>query len=251
MAAQISRIRRGTALTRVSDGAAGSGTPAMVPAEPGRSFGTVRGVRTPAPERAGSHAALAARLRAAPARLGRTRLVCVDGPAGSGKTTFAHRLAAALGPAGRLIHMDDLYAGWTLTGAVARLSAGVLRPVAEGRAGAFHRFDWAAGRFERKPTRVPVADVLVVEGCGSCAPALDRWTTARVWVEAPSGLRLARGLERDGAGMAEEWRRWQRREAALFAAQRTRERADLRVDGTAGCGEDGYLPLGDGPPGRA
>jgi hypothetical protein len=207
-------------------------------------------VHTPAPDpdRSRSHAVLAARLRAAPARLGRTRLVCVDGPAGSGKTTFGRRLAAALGPAGRLVHMDDLYAGWTLTGAVARLSAGVLRPMAEGRAGAFHRFDWAAGRFERAPTPVPVPDVLVVEGCGSCAAALDPWTTARVWVEAPAGLRLARGLERDGAGMAEEWRRWQRMEAALFADQRTPERAHLRVDGTASCGADGYLLLGEEPP---
>jgi len=31
--------------------------------------------------------------------------------------------------------MDDLYAGWTLTGAVARLEAGVLRALAEGRPG--------------------------------------------------------------------------------------------------------------------
>ena len=36
------------------------------------------------------------RLATAPPRLGRTRLVCVDGPAGSGKTTLAGRLAGAL-----------------------------------------------------------------------------------------------------------------------------------------------------------
>lgn len=190
----------------------------------------------------GSFAALAARLRAAPARLGRTRLVCVDGPAGSGKTTFAGRLTAALGTGGALVHMDDLYAGWTLTGAAARLAAGVLRPLAEGRPGAYHRFDWAAGRFVPDVVAVPAVEVLVVEGCGSSPPSLDGWTTLRVWVEAPTVARMARGLARDGAGMAEEWRRWQRMEAALFAADRTRERAELRVDGTAG-GEDGYRSL--------
>jgi len=194
------------------------------------------------PDPEGSFAVLAARLRAAPARLGRTRLVCVDGPAGSGKTTFAGRLTAALGTGGALVHMDDLYAGWTLTGAVARLAAGVLRPLAEGRPGGYHRFDWPAGRFLPDVVAVPVTEVLVVEGCGSSSPSLDEWTTLRVWVEAPPGLRIARGLARDGVGMADEWQRWQRMEEALFAADRTRERAGLRVTGTAG-GPGDFVPL--------
>jgi len=201
-------------------------------------------VTTPAPDAdAPGIPALAGRLRAAPARLGRTRLVCVDGPAGSGKTTFAGRLAAALGPAGVLVHLDDLYAGWTLTGSIARLSAGVLRPLAEFRPGAYHRYDWAANRFLEDVVAVPVAEVLVVEGCGSCAPALDPWTTLRVWVEAPPDLRLARGVARDGAALAPAWHRWQRMEAAVFAADRTRGRADLRIDGTADRGPDGYRQL--------
>jgi uridine kinase len=176
-------------------------------------------------------AALAARVRAAAPRLGRTRLVCVDGPAGSGKTTLAGRLAAALDAP--VVHMDDLYAGWTLTGAFARLAAGVLRPLADGRPGAYHRYDWTAGRFCAEPTSVPAGDVLVVEGCGSCPRAADAWTVLRLWVEAPAEVRLARGLARDGRSMAAEWRRWQGTEAAAFAAEGTRDRADVRVDGSA------------------
>nr|WP_246324894.1 uridine kinase [Petropleomorpha daqingensis] len=173
------------------------------------------------------------RLRAAPARLGAVRLVCVDGPAGSGKTTFAGRLAAALGPGAEQVHMDDLYAGWTLTGAAARLAAGVLRPLADGEPGGYHRYDWAARRFAAQPTPVPVPEVLVVEGCGSSPAALDPWTTLRVWVEAPAQLRLARGLARDGEEHEADWRAWQRTEARWFAADRTRERAQLIVDGAA------------------
>ena len=178
-------------------------------------------------------AELAERVRAAPARLGGTRLVCVDGPAGSGKTTFAARLAAALGAGTVVLHMDDLYAGWTLDGAAARLTAGVLRPLAEGRAGAFHCYDWAAGRFSPEATPVPPPPVLVVEGCGSSPRSVDDWTTLRIWLEAPAALRLARGLERDGAVLESEWRAWQRTEAAEFAREDTRARADLRVDGAA------------------
>jgi uridine kinase len=177
---------------------------------------------------------LAERVRAAPPRLGATRLVCVDGPAGSGKTTFAAGLAAALGPGTAVVHMDDLYAGWTLAGAAERLTSGVLRPLAAGQPGSYHRYDWAAERFDLVPTEVPVPEVLLVEGCGSCPRSADRWTTLRVWVDAPQPLRLARGLARDGAPLAGHWRGWQRAEAAEFAREDTRARVDLRVDGTAG-----------------
>jgi uridine kinase len=186
-------------------------------------------------------AALAARVLAAPARLGAVRLVCVDGPAGSGKTTFAGRLADALGGGAGLVHLEDLYAGWTLSGAVARLSAGVLRPLAEGRPGTHHRYDWAAGRFDDEPVAVPLPRVLVVEGCGSSPRALDPWTSLRIWVEAPAPLRLARGLARDGADLAAHWRRWQQSEAAHFAAEDTRARADLRVDGAAPCPDGAFV----------
>jgi uridine kinase len=180
-----------------------------------------------------SFASLARELTEAPPRLGGTRLVTVDGPAGSGKTTFAGRLAVALGRDARVVHMDDLYAGWALTGAAARLAAGVLGPLAEGRPGAYRRYDWAEERFGAVPVVVPPCPVLIVEGCGSSPRAFDRWATRRIWVEAPPELRLSRGLTRDGAALAAHWHRWQRTEAAAFAAEDTRARADLRVDGTA------------------
>ncbi|TQN43193.1 uridine kinase [Blastococcus colisei] len=181
--------------------------------------------------------ALAERVRTAPARLGDVRLVCVDGPAGSGKTTLATRLVSALGDAATLVHLEDLYAGWTITGAVARLQAGVLRPLAEGRAGGHHRYDWATSRFTAEPVAVPAPAVLVVEGCGSSPRSLDPWATLRLWVEAPAGLRLARGLARDGADLEPAWQRWLVTEAAEFAREHTRARADLRVDGTSPTGD--------------
>jgi uridine kinase len=176
---------------------------------------------------------LAARVLAAPARLGSVRLVCVDGPAGSGKTTFAGRLTDALGDGTGLVHLEDLYAGWTLTGTAERLTAGVLHPLAEGRPGSYSRYDWAAGRFADEPVPVAVPRVLVVEGCGSSPRSMDRWTTLRVWVEAPAALRLSRGLARDGEDLAAHWSRWQEAEARHFAEEDTRARADVRVDGAA------------------
>jgi uridine kinase len=170
------------------------------------------------------------RLATAAPRLGRTRLVCVDGPAGSGKTTLAGRLADAVGAT--VVHMDDLYAGWTLTGGFGRLAAGVLRPLAEGRPGAYARYDWHTGRFEDECSAVPVPEVLVVEGCGSAPRAIDAWVVLRIWVEAPQPVRLSRGIARDGAALEPQWRRWQDQEARVFADEGTRARADVVVDGT-------------------
>ncbi len=161
--------------------------------------------------------------RSAPPRRGwaRTRLVCVDGPAGSGKTTFAGRLAAALGPDGDgACHMDDLYAGWTLTGAVARLAAGVLRPLAAGRPGALPplRLARPAGSSRRRRRCRPPA-------CWSSRAAAavpgrsTAWATLRIWVEAPAdAARCARGLARDGAELEPtSGARWQATRRAEFA----------------------------------
>ena len=54
------------------------------------------------------------------------------------------------------------------------------------------------------------------------------------WVEAPYDLRLRRGLERDGDAFAPHWEQWAADEKVHFARERTRERADLLVDGRDG-----------------
>ena len=171
---------------------------------------------------------LARRARTARPRLGGVRLVAVDGPAGSGKTT----LAAALGaPGATVLHLDDLYEGWSgLEGALwPRLSAQVLEPLRRGRPGRYQRYDWAAGAFAEW-VDVPVPELLVLEGCGSARRAVDPIAVLRVWVEAPTDLRLERGLARDGVDARAHWLAWMADEAEHFARERTRERADVRLD---------------------
>lgn len=176
--------------------------------------------------------ALAARVLATPPALGSVRLVCVDGPAGSGKTTLAGAMADALGPHAAVVHLDDLYEGWTgLSGVWERVEAQLLAPLAQGRPGRYQRYDWAAGRFAEW-VDVPVPDVLILEGCGSAPRAVDGPSVLRVFVEAPADLRLARGLARDGADQRDHWLAWMTEEAAEFAREATRERADVVVDGT-------------------
>lgn len=169
-----------------------------------------------------------------PPRLGRVRLICVDGPAGSGKTTFAGDMTRAVRERGRraqLVHMDDLYDGWTgLDGDLwPRLSAQVLEPLRRGWAGRFQRYDWVAEHLADW-VDVPVPEVLVLEGCGSGRRAAQADASAIVWVEADSDLRLRRGLERDGAQARPQWERWMADEVRHFEREGTRGRADFRLD---------------------
>ena len=165
-----------------------------------------------------------------PPTLGEGRLVCVDGPAGSGKTTLALAVAGRR-PGARVVHMDDLYDGWDGLPRLTAQLTGLLRPLAGGEAGSYRRYDWAAGRYAETVT-VPPGPLLVLEGVGSGSREHADLITVLAWVEAPADLRLRRGLERDGAAMADHWRQWAVDEQALFRREATAERADLLVDGT-------------------
>jgi hypothetical protein len=53
-------------------------------------------------------------------------------------------------------------------------------------------------------------------------------------VEAPPDLRLERGIRRDGEAMRGHWLRFRDDEDRLHALERTRDRADVLVDGVTG-----------------
>lgn len=173
-----------------------------------------------------------------PPTLGTGRLVCVDGPAGSGKTTLADALVVAARrrvTSVGLVHLDDLYQGWSGLGAevTTRIEDGILRPLAEGGLVRYRRWDWFIDDWAEEHLVDPVA-LLVLEGVGSAARAYDDLVTTRAWVSAPRELRLRRGLARGDVGVIEQWERWLDDEARLLASERTRERADVIVDGTGG-----------------
>lgn len=166
---------------------------------------------------------------AGPPGLGAGRLVRIDGPAGSGKTTLAEQIAT-LAPGTPVIHTDDLLTGWDgLPGLAATLGA-LLRPLVAGEPSSYRRFDWHAGR-PAELVAMPTVSLLVLEGVGAGSLTGSGAAGPLVWVEAPHDVRMRRGLERDGDAFAPHWTAWAAAEEQHFTAQRTKERAHLVVDG--------------------
>jgi hypothetical protein len=163
--------------------------------------------------------------------LGLGRLVCVDGPAGSGKTTLADEIATLTGAP--VLHMDDMFEGWDGLPRITHQLEALLRPLASGRSGSYRRWDWP-GNAWAETILVPPAPLLVLEGVGSGSASVASLITVLAWVEVPYDLRMARGLERGGIGVADNWRQWAVDEQDLFARERTRERADIVLDGRFG-----------------
>jgi hypothetical protein len=163
--------------------------------------------------------------------LGLGRLVCVDGPAGSGKTTLADEIGELR--RAPVIHMDDLFEGWGGLPGIADQLDSLLLPLAGGRSGSYRRWDWP-GNTWAETVLVPPAPLLVLEGVGSGSLAHAGLITVLAWVEVPYDLRMARGLERGGVGVAEHWERWAADEQEHFERERTPERADVRLDGRVG-----------------
>lgn len=141
---------------------------------------------------------IAAAVRALPPSCGPVRLVAVDGHAGSGKSTFAGRLAAALGGA-PVVRLDDLatheeFFAWT-----ARLRAQVIEPLARGEAGRVTPYDWNLRRFGASRPLEP-APVVLIEGVGAGRREVRPWLALLLWMDLGAEGSWARGRRAGRSG---------------------------------------------------
>jgi uridine kinase/predicted TPR repeat methyltransferase len=164
------------------------------------------------------------------------RLVAVDGPGGAGKSTFARRLAGALGGA-PIVHTDDFATGEPGLEWWPRLEREVIVPLRTSRVARYRRYDWPTRRLAEWHTVDP-APVVIIEGVSSARAAVADSLALSIWVDAPHDVRLRRGLERDGEAARAQWQQWMTEEETHFASDDTQERADVVVDGAPSLDHD-------------
>ncbi|WP_246062211.1 nucleoside/nucleotide kinase family protein [Haloactinospora alba] len=183
-------------------------------------------IRTDTPEWPSAGAELLLSLPTAP---GGFRLVAVEGRSGSGKSTVADRIAAEL--RAPVVRMDDLYPGWEgLAAVVPLVRRWIVEPLRHGRAPCWQRYDWDLGR-RAEWRETPVAETLLIEGCGTGAAELRPFLCALVWVETPPEVRQRRLAARWDAGVYAPYRStWSRQEDAFYAENRPCAHAHLTVD---------------------
>ncbi|MER7483446.1 hypothetical protein ABTX60_38420 [Streptomyces sp. NPDC126510] len=170
---------------------------------------------------------LADRIRGLSPACGPVRLVGIDGHAGSGKSTFAGQLAAALDGA-PVLRLDDVASHDALFDWTGRLLDRVIAPLALGTTAHYATYDWRARRFG-SPRPLPPAPVILVEGVGAGRRALRPHLALLLWMEVPREEAWARGRSRDGEEQREFWEGWVPAERRHFADDPSRPFADLLV----------------------
>jgi uridine kinase len=171
-----------------------------------------------------------------------SRLVGIDGLGGSGKSTLAEALRRRLPQPADVVHLDDFYRPSDVRPKVPldsgdlfdwrRLREEVLEPVQAGEMASYRRFDWASDSIDPRPVSLPGIGSVVVEGVGVLRRELREMFGARLFVDCPRDVRLARGLARDGQDARSVWvDLWMPAEDRYLRAHRPDDAADLVASG--------------------
>lgn len=157
-------------------------------------------------------------------------LVGIDGYGGSGKTSLAALVAAAV-PDSVIVHVDDFAAPDMPQWDWDRFRAQVLLPLLAGRPAHYQRWDWETNTGAEWHD-VPVGRKVLVEGVSSTRREVAAPWDLTIWVDAPLEIRLARARERDGEHMLARWLEdWIPSEDAYVARENPLARVDLVVSG--------------------
>ncbi|MEI8231430.1 MAG: AAA family ATPase [Actinomycetes bacterium] len=154
-----------------------------------------------------------------------TPIILIDGRAGSGKSTLAEQIQNELFRQGesmpRIIHMDDLYEGWTgLVAGTEYLQRFILSPLLTKQTASWQEYNWeieSRDRWREFSGGTP----LIIEGCG----ALNQFTSSiahlSIWLEADEQTRRARWLERDGEVFNQFFDIWAAQELDFIAREKS------------------------------
>jgi len=172
-------------------------------------------------------------------------LIGIDGPGGSGKSTFAAALARRLQQeriSVAVVHMDDFFLPSTQRPAGdgvdrpsgsdfdwQRLRDQVLIPLAHHQLTSYQRYDWLTDKLSEWHT-LAGCHVVIVEGIYTLLHELRALYDLTIWIDCPRAIRLARGIVRDGEAARTQWEcDWMPAEDHYMATDRPQLTVDLCV----------------------
>lgn len=158
------------------------------------------------------------------------KIVAVDGHGGSGKSTLAAKLAKELNA--EIIHTDD-FASWdNPTNWWPNLRDTVLEPIKHGaKTLSYQPSSWAPDHHPEPIKDQAVTPIVILEGVSSARKEFRPYLSYAVWVETPKEVCIARGVERDGGDMREQWEEWWTAEEAYIAEHQPQDYVNEVVRG--------------------
>jgi uridine kinase len=165
-------------------------------------------------------------------KCGQTKIIVIDGPAGSGKTTLAKSLSGLLENC-PIIHMDEIYDGWenALSPKTSQdLVEWIINPLLESRSIEFVKYDWYLEKRIEKVV-INLLKVLIIEGVGSSSFEISKHASLKLWIEVNKETGINRVLTRDGQQIQEQMKKWQSQESKFFIENNSKENSDIWIDG--------------------
>lgn len=157
-------------------------------------------------------------------------IIAIDGHGGSGKSTLAAKLANGLGA--QILHTDDFASwdnpyNWWPT-----LIENALEPIKRGvKALSYERSSWGPEHHPESVRDQPVTSTMILEGVSSARKEFRPYLAYSIWVDAPKEVCIARGVERDGEKMRQQWEKWWADEEKYIAEHSPQDYVDIRVSG--------------------
>jgi uridine kinase len=159
-----------------------------------------------------------------------TPIIAIDGPAGSGKTTIAHDIFLAFAPSitARVIHMDDLYPGWSqaLGSQLQETLEYIVTSHRGGDSYSLSFYDWKSEQFQEAVKYEPT-QLLILEGVGAGQSAIRSELSALIWMDIDPVIGVERVLERDGVAIKDAMSSWLLQQEQHFLAEGTQNAADF------------------------
>ena len=161
-------------------------------------------------------------------------IITIDGVAGAGKTTLAHYMSNEYQDrfSVNIVHMDDLYDGWSdpLGAALTTKLELIVQAHLEQQPFTTTRFDWEQSQAGASFTIGPT-DLLILEGVGAGQRAIREFVETKIWIDLESIVGLRRVLARDGNQIAAQMVEFLEEQRIHFMEEGTRDAADFHLNG--------------------